>query len=370
MTLTEAVVRALQWLHSWPYLDNLYWSSLVIILIAAVFGKVLLIFFNFYVHHFAKRTLSKVDDIIFEYTKKPLFLLILVVGLKVAVFNLRWNGTLSRIIDSALITVGLYLLVRVMDIIIEGWGMSFAQKSETKLDEVLLPIFHKIGKVVFVIIAVLAILHLWGIDLTPYLAGVGISGIILGLALQDSLKNIFGGISLIVDGTYQVGDKIKLESGEIGVIHEIGLRSTKIVTYDHEVIYVPNGYIANSRVMNFTHPEPKVRSKVEFGVAYGSEVEKVKKLVLSTIAGMKDVLRIPEPEIQFYEMGDFALKFRVYFWVERWNLEVAKRAEATEKIYDALQKAKIIIPFPTQTLYVKAEKNEHMRKKTFETLRN
>ncbi len=211
-------------------------------------------------------------------------------------------------------------------------------------------------KVVFTIIGIIWMLYLWGIDITPYLAGVGISGIILGLALQDSLKNILGGISVLLDKTFQVGDKVALESGEVGTINDIGLRSTKMITFDNEVIYVPNGYMANSRIRNYTRPDPKIRVRVEFGVEYGSDVDKVKKIVAETIKRMEKVLEKPAPSVQFMSMGDFALKFRVVFWVPHWDNEFPKKVEATEKIYNALNAAKIGIPFPTQTVFLKNKK--------------
>ena len=125
----------------------------------------------------------------------------------------------------------LWIILCSMDIIIQTWGDAFARKTKTHIDEVLLPLFHKTNKVIIVMIAVMWILHLWGVDITPYLAGVGISGLVLGLALQDALKNVFGGIALILDKSFNIGDAIRLESGDTGVVQEIGLRSTKILTY-------------------------------------------------------------------------------------------------------------------------------------------
>ncbi len=197
-------------------------------------------------------------------------------------------------------------------------------------------------------------LDIWQIDITPYLAGVGVSGIVLGLSLQDSLKNIFGGVTLILDKTFKYGDKIKLESGEVGTIHDIGLRSTKLVTFDNEVVYIPNGYLANSRVHNYTRPSPKVRVVIDFGVEYGSDVQKVKKLIMKEIKALK-VMDEPSPSVEFVTMGDSALLFKAKFWVEQWNEAYGYKLDATERIYNALNKEKIGIPFPTQTVYLRKE---------------
>ncbi len=348
--------RVLQWLSTFSfgnYFQNKYLFALVVVLFFALAAKLLLFVFNLYLRKFAAKTKTKFDDLIFEHTKRPLFYLVFMYGIKIAVLHLGFIGVTTKIVHSIMAALFLLILMRVIDVFIETWGFSIAKKTKTKVDEVLLPLLHKIGKAIYLIIAFLWILKIWDIDITPYLAGVGISGLVLGFALQDTLKNVFGGMSLLLDKTYQIGDKVKLESGEVGVIHDIGLRSTKLVTYDNEALYIPNGYLANSRVLNYTRPTPAVKVTVLFGVEYGSEAENVRKVVLAVFNKMDGVQKDPVPAVQFLEMGDFALKFRAQFWVEHWSNAFGKKIEATEKIYDALNKAKIGIPFPTQTIYLK-----------------
>ncbi len=346
----------LNWINNMPYsynLQNKYLLSLLIIVVTVIGAKVLLLLFEKVLEKFASKTKTELDDLIFEKTKRPLFYLILVYGLKLAVLNLGINGIVSKIINTLMAIVFIFILARAADVSIEVWGKTFAKKTKSNLDDVLLPLFHKVVKVVFLIIALMWILELWGLDITPYLAGAGIAGIVLGFALQDSLKNVFGGITLLLDKTYQIGDKVKLESGEVGTILDIGLRSTKMRTYDNELIYIPNGYLANSRVLNYARPNPQIRACVNFTVEYGTKVEKVREIVLDLVRKMERVLAEPKPSIQFVEMGDFALQFKAYFWVDSWEIAYDKKLEATEKIYNALNKAKIGIPFPTQTIYLK-----------------
>ncbi len=348
--------QVLQWLSTFSfgnYFQNEYLFSLVVILFFAIAAKLLLFVFNMYLQTFAAKTKTKVDDLIFENTKRPLFYLVFMYGLKIAALHLGFMGVTTKIVHSVMAALFLLIIMRVIDVLIETWGVTIAKKTKTKVDEVLLPLLHKIGRAIYLIIAFLWILKIWDIDITPYLAGVGISGLVLGFALQDTLKNVFGGMSLLMDKTYQIGDKVKLESGEVGIIHDIGLRSTKLVTYDNEALYIPNGYLANSRVLNYTRPTPAVKVTILFGVEYGTEAENVRRVVLGVISKMNDVQKDPAPVVQFLEMGDFALKFRAQFWVDHWDKAFLKKLEATEKIYDGLNKAKIAIPFPTQTIYLK-----------------
>ena len=346
----------IEWINSLAVgtvFENKYLLSLLIVVAFAVLGRFFLFIFTQYLQRFASKTKNKIDDLVFHNVKGPLFLVLVGYGIKLGILNLHVNGTITKVVNSVMAIVFLYAIMKGIDIIVETWAITFSKRTKSNLDDVLLPMLQKVTKIVFVVIGLMWVLKIWNIDITPYLAGVGIGGIVLGLALQDSLKNVFGGISLLLDKTYKIGDKIQLESGEVGIIHDIGLRSTKIVNFDNEAIYVPNGYIANSRILNYTHPDSKVRTHVAFGVEYGSEVEKVRKLVMKIIQEMEGVMADPAPTVQFLEMGDFALKFRANFWVEKWNMAFDKKLEATEKIYNALRKAKIGIPFPTQTIHLK-----------------
>ncbi|PIZ51563.1 hypothetical protein COY27_03245 [Candidatus Woesearchaeota archaeon CG_4_10_14_0_2_um_filter_33_13] len=332
---------------------NKYLLALGILILTALMGKLVLFIFEKVLEKLAKKTKSEIDDILFDKTKKPIFYLVLASGLRFAVLDLQLGGWISKLANSLMALVFVFIMGRSISVGIEVWGHSFAKKTKSNFDDVMLPLFHKTVNVIFIFVALVWVLRIWEIDVTPYLAGAGIAGVVLGFALQDSLKNIFGGVTLLLDRTYQIGDKVKLESGEVGTILDIGLRSTKLRTYDNELVYIPNGYLANSRVMNYTRPSPRVRVGVAFGVEYGSDVTKVKDVVKRTILKIEGCLIDPAPSIQFLEMANFSLNFKAYFWVDRWDIAFDKKLEATEAIYNALNKAKINIPFPTQTIYIK-----------------
>ncbi len=349
-----------QWIGGFvrpSYLQNDYVFAGLIVVLFFVLANIILWLFGKYLEKFAKKTKTIVDDLIFEHTRKPIFYFIQVYGIKIALLLLGFNGAvITKIVNSLLALVFVFIFSRSVDIIIETWGNDFAKKTKTNIDEVLLPLFHKASKVVFVIIAIMWVLDIWNINITPYLAGVGMSGIVLGLALQDSLKNVFGGITLLLDKTFKQGDKVGLESGEVGTIHDIGLRSTKLVTYDNEVIYIPNGYLANSRVRNYTRPSPKVRVVIPFSIEYGSDVPAVKELILGVVKKIEGVLEDPAAKVDFVGMGDSSLNFQAKFWVKRWDEAYGLKLTTLEAIHSALVKGKIGIPFPTRTIYMKNSK--------------
>ena len=168
----------------------------------------------------------------------------------------------------------------------------------------------------YFIIVLLAILKIWGIQIGPLLAGLGIGGIAIAFAMQSTLGNIFGGVSLILDKTIKVGDVVYLDNETKGTILDIGLRSTKIKTFDNELIIIPNGEVANKKIQNVVQPDPSARVVIPFSVAYGSNVDKVKKIVLKEIAKIDGKDEEKEPNVRFLSMGDSALLFKAYFWMK------------------------------------------------------
>jgi len=338
----------------YPYFQNKYLQALLIILLFLVVAKLITFISERYLKKWAKKTTTEVDDLIVQRIKPPFSYVMLFVGVKYALKPLALDGIwFAHLIDSIVIIAFVYIIAVILDILIEAWALEFAKKTASKLDESLLPLFQKVLKVVFFLIGGIWVLKEWNVEIGPFLASLGIAGFVIGFAMQDSLKNIFGGVSLILDKAYQVGDKIKLESGELGEVIEIGIRSTKIRTYDNEVITLPNGKMASAKIQNYVQPNLQARVVVDFGVAYGINIDEVKEVINKTLQSISDILDDPAPDTIFIEMGDSALKFQARFWVDDYRNAYDKKLEATDKIYKALNEAGIEIPFPTTTVYLR-----------------
>jgi small-conductance mechanosensitive channel len=352
----EAVIG---WIKSWEYssyiLNQYSYAAFIL------FGFVVLSFLIRQIYkivflRIAKRTKTDVDDKLFEATKWPLSLIVLFFGIKVSILPLELPEKAAlytnHFIDSVLILIISIVAISIFNLLIDSWGKKFTEKTKSDMDDQLLLLFHRFVKVLLFILAFLFILQRWGIQVGPLLASLGIAGIAIGFALKDSLSNIIGGIQLIVDKTFCVGDKIEMEDGTLGVVKDISLRSTRIRTYDNELIIVPNGKFATENIKNHVQPDLKVRVRVPFGVVYGSDPKKVKKVVLKAIKNIEHIMDDPEPAVLFMEMADFSLNFRAQFWVPSYEHRFMAKIVATELIYDALNKAGIGIPFPTRTLYI------------------
>lgn len=344
-----------------PYLkQNNYLYSLVILIVFFILSKLMVFISQKIILQLTKKTKTDIDDLIVKRTNKPISLILVLIGFRLALFPLGIKQTildiLENTISSLIIIIVTYIIIAVTDIIIDNWSKKLAEKTESEIDDDLIPLFHRFSRIVISIVGLLFVLPAWGIQIGPLLTSLGIAGVAIAFALQTTLGNIFGGVSIILDKSIKVGDKIKLDADTMGTVMDVGLRSTKINTWDNELITIPNGKLADSKILNFIQPDPSIRIAVDFGVEYGSEAPRVRKVVLDALSKIHNVLRKPEPQIMFMEMADFALKFRALFWVGTFDEKFQTKCVATEEIYNALRKANIGIPFPTRTLHIVNEK--------------
>lgn len=308
----------------------------------------------------AKKTKTKGDDLIIEQTQSSVVGLIVMAGIRIAVNVLdipeKVLFVVNGAIDTILIFLVLRIIVKVIDILITEWGGNWAKKTKSTIDDELLPLMHRTSNVIFVILGIIFVLKRWSIDVTGILAGMGIAGLAISFAVKDSLANIFGGISLILDKSVKVGDIIKLDSGDSGKIMNIGLRSTKIKNWDGEALIVPNSIMANTKLINVTQPDLSIKISILFAVKYGSDPEIVKELAQKIIMNIEGVSKTQDVVVWFTEMGDFSLNFKAMFWVDDISDKWTVHQKCISALYKELNRKKIGIPFPTQTIHL--EKNK------------
>ncbi len=337
-----------------PNLEDPWIQSLGIFILSLVLTVLARWSLRFVFLGLAQRTRTEVDDILIRAVKRVATYSIPVIGLMMALTPLALQTSIPERILFALLAV---LLMRGAISLIDDMSRwleeTWLERTASTLDKGLLPLLRKAAKTSVVILGVLIILGKWEVRIGPLLGALGIGGLAVALALNSSLSNIFSGIQLILDRSVNVGDKIQLDSGEVGVVLGIGLRTTLMQTYDNEVISLPNSLLADARIKNYTRPDSTIRVSVNFAVAYGSDVAEVKRIVLDVISRQDDILQEPEPQVLFLNMGDFSLDMSARVWVDDYGKQFSRQLEMTERIYDSLNESGIEIPFPTRTVYVK-----------------
>ncbi|MFA7050345.1 MAG: mechanosensitive ion channel family protein [Patescibacteria group bacterium] len=337
-------------------LDNQYIKAGLILILFFLASKIITFLTERYFKKWSQKTETKLDDLIIEKLKPPFIYVLIVLGLQIALKQLDFTYLwLERIIDSTLAVFLIYTATIVFDIVIRFWIEVFKKKNNSKMVDSLSPLFKKTTIVVLLIIGLVWILDIWGFNVAPFLASMGIAGFVIGFAMQDSLKNIFGGVSLILDKTLQVGDRVFLEGGELGIVHSVTIRSTKIRTFDNELITVPNGRLAEMKIKNFTQPNLKLRVIVNFSTAYGSNINKIKEIVFNSLNRIEGVEKEPAPDAIMLELADSGLDWQARFWVNDQSIAFDKKLEALENIYNDLNQNGISIPFPSRTVYLKNE---------------
>jgi len=186
------------------------------------------------------------------------------------------------------------------------------------------------------------------------LASAGVIGIVVGLAAKDTLANFFSGIFIMADAPYKEHDYIILDSGERGYVTSIGLRSTRIMTRDDIEITIPNSVIANSKIVNESGgPYEKERVRLNIGVAYGSDIDQVRKILLDIANSYEGVSDDPNPRVRLRQFGDSSLMFQLLFWIDKPEMRGRVSDAVLSKVYKEFNQQNIVIPFPQRTVHIK-----------------
>jgi small-conductance mechanosensitive channel len=181
-------------------------------------------------------------------------------------------------------------------------------------------------------------------------------GIAVGFAAKDTLANLFAGIFIIADAPYKVGDFIILESGERGRVTNIGVRSTRILTRDDIEITIPNAALGNAKIVNETGgPHEKERVRVNIGVAYGSDIDQVREILMDVGKSSKYLSKDKElePRVRFRTFGESSLDFQLMGWIDEPVLRGRALDELNAEVYRKLLDGGVEIPFPQRDLWVR-----------------
>ncbi len=297
----------------------------LILLGSVVFAKLFHFCLVNYVKKIADKTKSDLDDIILKIITKPLYGFIIFVGLWFAVKDLSFVQQYASQIDKIFFIGSILILTliasKVLNVLISR--LLKVQKKFEKTPKLI----SKVTNIIIYLAALLIILGHYNVEITPLIAGLGIGGLAIGLALQSTLSNFFAGVHLISDRPMNVGDFIELGSGASGFsgfVEDIGWRTTKIRTLPNNNIIIPNSKLADSIITNVSFPQKEMGVIVQCGVAYDSDLEKVEKTTLEV--AKKNQQTVPgavkdfEPSVRFHTFGDSNIQFSII-------LRVAQRTD-------------------------------------------
>lgn len=222
------------------------------------------------------------------------------------------------------------------------------------VEERTIPLFDLAGTLLIIGAAAYALLMVWDIDPTAWLASASVVGIAVGFAARDHLANLFADFFIIADSPYKRGDYIVLDSGDRGEVTKVGIRSTRLLTRDDVEITVPNSEMANAKIFNESGGRwVRFRIRIKVGVAYGSDVDEVVALLERVASEHDNICREPEPRVRMRGFGDSSLDFELLCWVNHPSERGLVTHELYMHIYKALNQAGIGIPFPQRDVWVR-----------------
>lgn len=310
-------------------------------------------------HQWAKRTETMLDDIIIASTKNPSFLFAAAIGIHVGLaFTdipeknlLFFNKILSVIIILTVTLASANLAGRIFK--------NYIQKSNLPIPSTGLA--YGILKGAVLVIGVLIILGVLGFSIAPLLTALGVGGLAVALALQDTLANLFAGIHILMEKSIRVGDFIKLETGQEGYIDDITWRTTRVRMLPNNIVVIPNSKLAQSVVTNYYLPEKRMSLLIPIGVSYSSDPEQVERILVEEAkkgaADIPGLLAEPEPFVRFIPgFGESSLDFTLICQVKEFVDQYLAQHELRKRIFKRFKAEGIEIPFPHRTVYLREEK--------------
>ena len=331
--------------------------AVLIVLSSVIAAKIVFFFVEKYFKKLAEKTETKADDLILVLIHKPIYYAIILLGVQIAAGYVLSPGFMiyfTKGVTILFIALFAYVIAGIASILITEVGSKIASKTESTLDDEAIPFLSKLVKFGIYGFGIMFILDQIGLPITPIIASLGVAGFAIGFAAKDTIGNLLAGFFILADRPFARGDRIQVGSFT-GEVIDIGLRTTKIKTPDHTYVIIPNEKIVINEVTNYALPDPRLKVSVKFGVAYGSDIEKVKKTVMGVAKKSDSVLKDPEPQVFFKEFADSSLNFILVAWIGTFKDQLKVTDELNTGVYNALNREKIEIPYPTQTVYVKKE---------------
>lgn len=243
------------------------------------------------------------------------------------------------------------LLIFVVSLYLAGLITKIVRRTmeRRKADHEITLLVAQITRWAILIFGVVIALQKIGFDLTAFLAGVGILGFTVGFALQDVSKNFVSGMLLLLEQPFDIGDVIEV-GDYIGTVANVDIRATEIYTFDGQNVLIPNGDIFTSAIKNYSRYN-KRRMDFTVGVAYGSDLEMVRKTALDVVSKLTGVLAEPAPTVVFNNFGESSIDFTLYFWIDMQKADYLDTVDKTiTGINAAFEQHGIEIPFPVRTV--------------------
>jgi small-conductance mechanosensitive channel len=321
-------------------------------LLVLVFGLVLRTLLFKRLTHWAQQTKHDLDDVIISAIKGPFVIWFLMLGIYVALLFHELPENVVQTAGKVMLALGLFSATLVAANITSGVITHYSGKFGPTLPGATL--IRTVSRIIIFAVGFLVILNALGISITPILATLGVGGLAVALALQDTLSNLFAGFHIITNRIVRVGDYIKIESGQEGYVVDVNWRTTKVKMLDNNTILIPNSKLTQTNITNYYLPDKNLIIFVNIGVHYNSDLKLVEQVTCETA---KDVMRevaggVPEfdPFIRYNSFGDSCIQLTVTLMGKEYFDQYLIRHEFIKRLHQRYSKEGIVIPYPIRAI--------------------
>ena len=328
---------------------------LVLLGLGLLIGKLLQLLLQTALGHVVEKTESKLDDKLLSLLSAPVLQSTVILSLVLSVKALSFGDAFEQFLVRLLLTILLLFWSR-------AWFRAVnltlpLLSSESKRFNVIqprtAPLFEMTIKLTLLSFIIWFFLSLWGINGTAWLASAGVVGIAVGFAARDTLANLISGVSIVADAPYKIGDYIVLDSGERGMVTNLGMRSTRLLTRDDVEITIPNAVMGNAKISNESGgPTIWHRITVSVGVAYGSDTSRVVTVLEKVAEENTLILASPAPRVRMRAFGDSALEFDLLGWISHPEVRGLATHQLLMEIARRFMEEGIQIPFPQRDVHM------------------
>jgi len=239
---------------------------------------------------------------------------------------------------------------------------NIAAKTETRVDNIIFELLNKFAGAIIYATAFVLALDMLGVNVMPFIAGAGVAGIAIGFAAKDTLSNLIAGVLLIIDRPFEIGDRIEAWSAPAGTaswgdVIDIGLRATKIRTTDNLVIVIPNNEIMKRDIVNYTLISADIRVRINIGVSYDADINKVKALILKVADSADWILKQPAPKVVVRSFGESSVDLQLRVWISDARKRMDTISYITDQTKEVFDREGIEIPYPKRNIIITHKDN-------------
>ena len=329
--------------------------SLVIIGLSLILAKFLFWFFARFARRLTAKTRNVFDDILVDTTEKPAIFIVTLMGLWFGLTRLNLSDPIREWIDLGVefvfVLVVAWMAARFFDGLFQTYIVPLAARSQTDLDDHILPVAQKAVKTIIWTIGIVVALDNAGHNVGALLAGIGIGGLALAMAAKDTVSNVFGGFTIFVDKPFRLKDRVRA-AGHDGYVREIGLRSTRLETMAGTQVTVPNSKFSDTVVENVSK-EPSRKTAVVLGLTYDTTPKQMEEAlaILQRICEQNE--GVAKAAAYFTEFGDFSLNVKLTYYIKKEADISSTQSHVNMAILTQFNQQGLDFAFPTQTLYTK-----------------